>query len=50
MIALIVREASSTIVYMPLTATNYIKWALITKVNMQAQGVWDAIDGNASFS
>lgn len=30
-------------------ATNYIECALITKVNMQAQGVWEAIEGHTSF-
>ncbi|XBH61515.1 hypothetical protein VPH35_115936 [Triticum aestivum] len=46
----VVHEASSTVVYPPLTATNYFEWSLIMKVNMEAQHVWDAIEGGGSFS
>jgi hypothetical protein len=46
----VVTQASSTVVYPPLTATNYFEWALIMKVNMEAQGVWDAVEGAGSFS
>ncbi|CAM0873611.1 unnamed protein product [Alopecurus aequalis] len=46
----VVYQASSTIVYPPLTATNYFEWALIMKVNMEAQRVWDAVEGAGSFS
>lgn len=46
----VIHQASSTVVYPPLTATNYFEWALIMKVNMEAQGVWDAVEGAGSFS
>ncbi|XP_073351710.1 uncharacterized protein [Aegilops tauschii subsp. strangulata] len=46
----VVHQASSTVVYPPLTATNYFEWSLIMKVNMEAQRVWDAIEGGGSFS
>ncbi|XP_073355224.1 uncharacterized protein [Aegilops tauschii subsp. strangulata] len=46
----VVHQASSTVVYPPLTATNYFEWSLIMKVNMEAQRVWDAIEGGRSFS
>lgn len=34
-----IREASMAVRYPTLTRTNYIKWALLMRVNMQAQGV-----------
>ena len=34
----------------PPTATNYFEWSLIMKVNMEAQRVWDAIEGGGTFS
>jgi hypothetical protein len=46
----IVHLANSTVVYPPLTLTNYFEWALIMKVNMESQGVWDGIEGAGSFS
>ncbi|XBI21608.1 hypothetical protein VPH35_062713 [Triticum aestivum] len=46
----VVHQASSTVVYPPLTATNYFECSLIMKVNMEAQRVWDAIEGGGSFS
>ncbi|CAH9118466.1 unnamed protein product [Cuscuta europaea] len=46
----IVHQASSTVVYPTLTATNYFEWALIMKVNMEAQSVWDTIEGGGSFT
>ncbi|XBH84154.1 hypothetical protein VPH35_072409 [Triticum aestivum] len=46
----VVHQASSSVVYPPLTATNYFEWSLIMKVNMEAQRVWDAIGGGGSFS
>ncbi|XP_073351712.1 uncharacterized protein [Aegilops tauschii subsp. strangulata] len=46
----VVHQASSTVVYPPLMATNYFEWSLIMKVNMEAQRVWDAIEGGGSFS
>ncbi|XBI11749.1 hypothetical protein VPH35_138742 [Triticum aestivum] len=45
----VVHQASSTVVYPPLTAMNYFEWSLIMKVNMKAQRVWDAIEGGGSF-
>jgi hypothetical protein len=33
-----------------LTVTNYFEWVLIMKVNMEAQGVWDAVKGAGSLS
>ena len=33
-----------------MTATDYFEWALIMKVNMEAQSVWDAVEGTGSFS
>ncbi|XP_073351709.1 uncharacterized protein [Aegilops tauschii subsp. strangulata] len=46
----VVHQANSTVVYPPLTATKYFEWSLIMKVNMEAQRVWDAIEGGGSFS
>lgn len=46
----VVHQASSTVVYPRLTATNYFEWSLIMKVNMEAQRVWDAIEGGGTFS
>jgi hypothetical protein len=33
------------IVYPTLTATNYIEWALVMKINLRAQGLWEAVSG-----
>ena len=46
----VVHQASSTVVYPELTATNYFEWALIMKVNIEVQRVWDAVEGAASYS
>ncbi|CAH9106680.1 unnamed protein product [Cuscuta europaea] len=46
----VVHQASSTVVYPTLTAKNYFEWALIMKVNMEAQSVWDAVEGGGSFT
>ncbi|CAH9084689.1 unnamed protein product, partial [Cuscuta europaea] len=46
----VVHQASSTVVYPSLTATNYFEWALIMKVNMEAQSMWDVVEGGRSFS
>ena len=35
----------SNIVYPSLTATNYIEWALVMKINLHAQGLWEAVSG-----
>nr|AAM01114.1 Putative retroelement [Oryza sativa Japonica Group]AAN04951.1 Putative retroelement [Oryza sativa Japonica Group]AAP52934.1 retrotransposon protein, putative, Ty1-copia subclass [Oryza sativa Japonica Group] len=39
-----VKEAGVTLRYPVLTSSNYIEWSLLMKVNMQAQGVWDAVE------
>lgn len=45
-----VRESSGSIVYPMLMRTNYGDWALVLRVNLQAQGLWEAIDpGNADY-
>nr|GEU63163.1 ribonuclease H-like domain, reverse transcriptase, RNA-dependent DNA polymerase [Tanacetum cinerariifolium] len=36
------KEGSVTLGYLMLTKTNYSVWAIKTRVNLQAQGVWDA--------
>jgi hypothetical protein len=33
------------VVYPTLTATNYIEWALVMKINLRAQGLWEAVSG-----
>jgi hypothetical protein len=40
----VVKEASASVQYPTLTRTNYNKWALLMKVNMQAQGIWHALE------
>lgn len=40
----VVKEATGSVVYPTLTRTNYTEWALVMKVNLQAQGLWAAID------
>jgi hypothetical protein len=35
----------NSIVYPTLTATNYIEWALVMKINLRAQGLWEAVSG-----
>ena len=35
----------ANIVYPTLTATNYIEWALVMKINLRAQGLWEAVSG-----
>jgi hypothetical protein len=32
-------------VYPTLTSTNYIVWALVMKINLHAQGLWEAVSG-----
>jgi hypothetical protein len=39
----VVKEASASVQYPTLTRTNYNEWSLLMKVNMQAQGIWQAI-------
>ncbi|XP_073357896.1 uncharacterized protein [Aegilops tauschii subsp. strangulata] len=46
----VIREMSSAGVYPTLTRTNYAEWALLMKVNLQAEGWWDAVEtGDAPF-
>ncbi|XP_006648554.1 uncharacterized protein LOC102717319 [Oryza brachyantha] len=40
----IVRESSGSIQYPVLTRTNYEEWALLMTVNLQAQGLWHAVE------
>ena len=35
----------SNFIYPTLTATNYIEWALVMKINLRAQGLWEAVSG-----
>ena len=46
----VIRETSSAGVYPMLTRTNYAEWALLMKVNLQAEGWWAAVEtGDAPF-
>jgi hypothetical protein len=40
----VVKEASVSIQYPTLTRTNYNKWSLLMRVNLQAQGLWYAVE------
>jgi hypothetical protein len=40
----VVEKASASIVYPILTHTNYSEWALVMRVNLQAVGLWGAIN------
>jgi hypothetical protein len=31
-----------------LTTTNYVKWALVMQINLEAKLMWDAMEGNPS--
>jgi hypothetical protein len=44
----IIEKMSANIVYPTLTRTNYTKWSLMMKVNLQAAGLWDVIESGAS--
>ena len=45
-----VKEAGVAVRYPMLTRTNYTEWALLMRVNLQAQGVWEAIEpGDAGY-
>jgi hypothetical protein len=35
-------------VWPTLTTTNYIEWALVMQINLEANLMWDAVEGNAS--
>lgn len=43
----VIREShgGGNIVYPTLTSTNYIEWALVMKINLRAQGLWEAVSG-----
>jgi hypothetical protein len=43
----VIKKSSVSIVYPTLTQTNYTKWSLIMKVNLQAAGLWDVIESGA---
>jgi hypothetical protein len=36
--------------YPTLTDTNYIEWSLVMKINLRAQGLWEAVSGNGAPS
>jgi hypothetical protein len=40
----VVRETSAAVQYPMLTRTNYQEWSLLMKVNLQAQGMWYAVE------
>jgi hypothetical protein len=40
----VVKETSAVVQYPMLTRTNYQEWSLLMKVNLQAQGLWCAIE------
>jgi uncharacterized membrane protein YgcG len=40
----VVKKSSVAIIYLTLTRSNYTKWALVMQVNLQAAGLWDAIE------
>ena len=39
-----IKEANATIIYPTLTRTNYEEWAMLMQVNMEAAGIWYAIE------
>lgn len=40
----VMKETAGSVVYPMLTRTNYTDWALVMRVNLQAQGLWSAIE------
>jgi hypothetical protein len=40
----VVEKASMAIVYPVLTRTNYAKWSLVMRVNLQVAGLWEVIN------
>src|SRR6266542_1821243 len=40
----IIREGGGSVQYPVLTRTNYADWAIIMRVQLQAQGLWDAVN------
>jgi hypothetical protein len=43
----VVREGSSSAQYPTLTRTNYAEWAMVMRVQLQAQHLWDVIEYGA---
>ena len=40
-----IRERTTAVVQYPiLTRSNYNEWTLLMRVNLQAQGLWDAVE------
>ncbi|KAK3147062.1 hypothetical protein QOZ80_3BG0277590 [Eleusine coracana subsp. coracana] len=39
-----IKEANATIVYPTLTRTNYDEWTMLMQVNMEAAGIWYAVE------
>jgi hypothetical protein len=37
---------ASALVWPTLTTTNYVEWALMMQINMEACVLWDAVEGN----
>lgn len=43
----VVRQTSSMVQLPPLTRTNYTEWALVMRVRLQAQGLWEVVERGA---
>uniref|UniRef100_A0A453QQD9 DUF4219 domain-containing protein n=1 Tax=Aegilops tauschii subsp. strangulata TaxID=200361 RepID=A0A453QQD9_AEGTS len=43
----VVRQTSSMVQLPPLTRTNYTEWALVMRVRLQAQGLWEVVEHGA---
>lgn len=39
-----IKETGVSVQYQTLTRTNYNEWAMLMQVNMEAQGIWHAIE------
>ncbi|KAF0921542.1 hypothetical protein E2562_009283 [Oryza meyeriana var. granulata] len=39
----VITEAGGLVSYPMLTRTNYTDWAVLMRVNLQAQGLWDVV-------
>ncbi|WVZ49530.1 LOW QUALITY PROTEIN: hypothetical protein U9M48_000878 [Paspalum notatum var. saurae] len=40
----VVKKVGASVVYSELTKTNYHEWELVMQVNLEAQGLWEAIE------
>src|SRR5438128_1714460 len=40
----IIREGGGSAQYPVLTHTNYVDWAIIMRIQLQAQGLWDTVN------